>query len=428
MFRSFGARATETEQFYKHYAPAELEKEREKPTMNLRNNRRLTPAPFLIIAILFAGTWTSAQDDSSRQITLDRFNKARPESAAGAVRRPNPTAMRPRYRRMSPRGTLTAKNSEDIGVTVWRLRQARPTDTGGRVLVLDGLKQEQWVPERIEAGTPLNIGDRVRLTIESPRPGYLYIIDREQYADGSLGEPMLIFPTLRTRGGDNRVEPGKLIDIPAQEDQYTYFTAQPSGERRDQVAEVLTIILVTQPLPLQIGEQPLRIAQKELTGWQSLWGGATEHLELVNGAGRAWTNEEKEAGRATGPAFDEDRSAAANNLSRRRQGGRTVAGDGPVKIRAMRLVPLADQHKRRPVEWRAVFLPSDHRQLSIAHCRRCRRGGTDAGTEITLVKICHQFRGRSVGNRPEADTHGRRARVHERARQTDYAFAALLFA
>jgi hypothetical protein len=166
--------------------------------------------------------------------------------------------------------------------------------------VLDGLKQEQWVAERIEADTPLNIGDRVRLTVESPRPGYLYIVDREQYADGSLGEPMLIFPTLSTRGGDNRVEPGKLIDIPAQEDQYSYFTAQPAGARRDQVAEVLTIILVPQPLPLQIGPQPLRIAQGELASWEGLWGGVTERLDLVNGAGQTWTNEEKLAGAVQG--------------------------------------------------------------------------------------------------------------------------------
>jgi hypothetical protein len=105
------------------------------------------------------------------------------------------------------------------------------------VLVLDGLKQAQYTPERIEAATPLNVGDRVRITVESPRSGFLYIIDREQYIDGSFGEPMLIFPTLKTRGGDNRVMPGKLIDIPAQEDQYSYFTAQPAGSRRDQVAE-----------------------------------------------------------------------------------------------------------------------------------------------------------------------------------------------
>ncbi len=132
----------------------------------------------------------------------------------------------------------------------------------------DGLKESEWTPERIEADTPLNIGDHVRLTIESPRPGFLYIIDREQYADGSFGEPMMIFPTLHTRGGDNRVAPGKLIDIPAQEDQYSYFTAQPTGNRRDQIAEVLTIILVSQPLPVQIGDQPLKITSTQVASWE----------------------------------------------------------------------------------------------------------------------------------------------------------------
>jgi len=146
----------------------------------------------------------------------------------------------------------------------------------------------------------LNIGDRVRLSVESPRPGFLYIIDREQYADGSFGEPMLIFPTLRTRGGDNRVEPGRLIDIPAQEDQYSYFTAQPAGGRRDQTAEVLTIILVPQPLPLQIAAQPLKMADTQINGWEKLWGGTAERLELVGGAGRIWTMEEKAAGAALG--------------------------------------------------------------------------------------------------------------------------------
>lgn len=246
------------------------------------------------------------QEESSRQIVLDRFNKARPGgdvtagiSGAGSVAKP------PVYRRTGsmkfPGGRKPALvSSEEIGVTVWRLRPSQTGDTGARVLVLDGLKPAEWTPERIEADTPLNIGDRVRLTVESPRPGFLYIIDREQYADGSLGEAMLIFPTLRTRGGDNRVDPGRLIDIPAQEDQYSYFTAQPGGERRDQVAEVLTIILLSQPLPLQIAQQPLKMTRQQITGWEKLWGGAAERLELVGGAGRTWTNEEKQAGAAKG--------------------------------------------------------------------------------------------------------------------------------
>ena len=251
------------------------------------------------------------EEPNSRQIVLDRFNKARPAEeltagVGGGRIGANVTVRPPIYRRTGSlkvaAGSRRSKPapSEEIGVTVWRLRPAQSLDTGARVVVLDGLRQTEMTPERIEADTPLNAGDRVRLTIESPRPGFLYIIDREQYADGSFGEAMLIFPTKGTRGGDNRVAPGRLIDIPAQEDQYSYFTAQPTGDRRDQIAEVLTIILLAQPLPIQIGAQPLKMTTTQVAGWEKIWGGTAERLELVGGAGQQWTKEEKMAGAANG--------------------------------------------------------------------------------------------------------------------------------
>src|SRR4051812_27629048 len=254
---------------------------------------------------LVAQTQQPNDEESSRQIVLDRFNTARPLSEATKSGMNSATATKPPvYRRTGTarigRRGARLPTTEEIGVTIWRLRPLRDSDQGGRVLVLDGLKQTQYTPERIESGTPLNVGDRVRITVESPRPGFLYIIDREQYADGSFGEPMLIFPTLKTRGGDNRVLPGKLIDIPAQEDQYSYFTAQPAGSRRDQVAEVLTVILVPASLPLKITDQPLRVLPSQIAEWEKLWGGVTETLELVDGVGRAWTNEEKAASAANG--------------------------------------------------------------------------------------------------------------------------------
>ena len=263
---------------------------------------------------------SQSDTDSSRQITLDRFNKARPaaDTANGAGKSTTTATARnrnraktamarpPIYRRTTPQrapaaGTKsTSESAAEIGVTVWRLRPSRSADQGARVLVMDGLKQSAWTPERIEADTPLKIGDRVRLSVESPRPGYLYIVDREKYADGSFGNAMLIFPTRQTRGGDNHVVPGRLVDIPAQEDQYSYFTAQPSGSRRDQVAEVLTIILMPTPLNLKITDQPLQISRTQIGQWEKLWSGATEEFELVGGAGQIWTDEEKEAGAANG--------------------------------------------------------------------------------------------------------------------------------
>src|ERR1044071_4769400 len=166
------------------------------------------------------------QDDGSRQIVLEEFTKAAPHvpqpTRPGPRRPPASVKLRaPKYLRKTPSvftSAVASIGTMEIGVTLWRLHQSSGRDAGARVLVMENAQTTQWTPQRIEIDTPLQIGERVRLSIESPREGYLYVIDREQYSDGTLGDAYLIFPTLRTRGGDNRVRAGRLIDIPAQED------------------------------------------------------------------------------------------------------------------------------------------------------------------------------------------------------------------
>jgi len=51
---------------------------------------------------------------------------------------------------------------------------------------------------------------------------------------------------------------------------------------------------------LKISDQPLRVSPTQIAEWEKLWGGVTETLELVDGAGRVWTNEEKAASAANG--------------------------------------------------------------------------------------------------------------------------------
>jgi hypothetical protein len=161
---------------------------------------------------------------------------------------------------------------------------------------MEDAKETQFTPERIETGTRLQVNDRVRLTIESPREGYLYVVDRELYADGSMGDPFLIFPTSRTRGGDNEIRPGKLIDIPGQGDNPNYFTLVPSPSREDQVAEVLSIIITTQRLEnLEIKDKPLKLSKSQVEKWEKQWGTRSEQYELEGGAGRTWSNEERAA-------------------------------------------------------------------------------------------------------------------------------------
>ncbi|MFN2531675.1 MAG: hypothetical protein ABR555_10285 [Pyrinomonadaceae bacterium] len=195
-----------------------------------------------------------------------------------------------------------------VGVTIWRLRTASPTDAGERLIVHEHNVDKEWVPQRIAAGTRLAQGDRVRVSIEAARTGYLYVIDREQYADGTLGEPYLIFPTTRTLGGDNKLSIGRLVEIPAQDDNPPYFTVKRS--RPNHIAEVLSVLVTPEPLEgIQIGEQAQKLAESQVASWEKSWSTRVGRLEMQNTVGQSWTKEERDAGgentralTATGPA------------------------------------------------------------------------------------------------------------------------------
>jgi hypothetical protein len=136
-------------------------------------------------------------------------------------------------------------------------------------------------------------GDKLRISVEAVRGGYLYVIDREQYADGSLGEPYLIFPTTRTAGGDNQVAIGRLVEIPAQDDNPPFFTMKKS--RAGHVAEVLSVIVTPAKLEgVQITDKALKLPDAQVTAWEKSWGSNVGNLEMST-AGQAWTKEEKDA-------------------------------------------------------------------------------------------------------------------------------------
>ena len=229
------------------------------------------------------------QGEETRSIVPEAFLKARPSA-------PKATASgAPLYRRVTRPGAKAAAGTvSEIGVTIWKLRAATPGDTA-RLLVQDPQGAVQWTPQRVEAGTPLSLGDRVRVSVESPRDGYLYVIDREQYADGTTSEPYLIFPTTRARGGDNKVTGGRLIELPAQTDAPPFFTLQ--ATRPNQVAELITVLISQQPLmDVTPGAGPLALSRDTVARWEKEAGSTVEQLEMVGGAGRAWSSEEQRAG------------------------------------------------------------------------------------------------------------------------------------
>jgi hypothetical protein len=147
--------------------------------------------------------------------------------------------------------------------------------------------------ERVETNTLFREDDSIRIGIEVPHDGFLYVIDREVYVDGSLGDPVLIFPTKRTRGGDNKVYPGRLIEIPAQTDRPPYFTFQRT--RKEQVSDRLTIIVSPFRLAIDIPYQASRLERSLVTKWENLWSGSSEHRDAAGNAGKQRTRAEQEA-------------------------------------------------------------------------------------------------------------------------------------
>lgn len=224
----------------------------------------------------------------TRGIVPEEVLQARPAATAAA-------SSKPKYQPVATVGPRPT-GGRQVGVTIWRLRPAVAGDSAAaRILVQEESKTEEWIPERISSTSRLRPGDKVRLSIESPEPGYLYVIDREQYANGERGVPYLIFPTTRTHEGNNAISPGRLIDIPGQDDQPNYFSLRRS--RTDQTGEELTLLLTKAPLPdLELGPKALRLSEAQVAAWEKKWETTKPSVfELTGGAGQTWTRAEQVA-------------------------------------------------------------------------------------------------------------------------------------
>jgi hypothetical protein len=271
-------------------------------------------AMWLALAALLVA---AQQDDASRQIWDNYFGASRLPSKTAPSSAPAPRPA-PQYRRVSQPPTskqvgkaanaALTQNARGaaLGVTIWKMESPVGGD-GARLLVQEGAGRgrTEYIPHRLEAGTTLREGDLVRLAIETPSDGWLYVIDQEVHTGDNVGPPYLIFPTTGSRNGDNRVGAARLVEIPAREDKVNVFTIRPtvSGER----GERLTILFTPQPIPgitPMAGPQELNRATFE--SWMTQFRSDSEHFELVDGLGQSWSIAEKTSGEQGRPLTLDD--------------------------------------------------------------------------------------------------------------------------
>jgi hypothetical protein len=242
-----------------------------------------------LACLLTASTQQPQQEETTRHLWdtayIEQGNKATTKRTA-----------RRSYRVVTPHVPVVGVSPDTVvGITLWRLRPSRKADTGERIITHDGPESMEWLPERVASNGRLAEGDRIRMSIEAARTGYLYVVDQELYADGSKGEPYLIFPTSRTRAGDNSVKAGRVVEIPAQDDSPPYFTLKRS--RADNVGENVIVLVTPTPIEsLTITDKSQKLSAETLAAWEKSWGTQAGRLEMTNGAGQSWTRQERDAG------------------------------------------------------------------------------------------------------------------------------------
>lgn len=253
----------------------------------------------ILVAVPFSAL--PQDEDDTKAIKAEVFIKSRPVKTSRSTARYRPTVKKSDNNAdVPPPGTAFAQ----LGVTLWRFRRSNTSDKTKELVEEDDGQQIEWTLERIADNTLLAPGQRVRLGFESlTREGYLYIIDREEYSDGSLGEPILIYPTQKS-ALDYRVEPGRLVYVPSATGR---FRIKPSDSAKIHVAEVLTFIVSPRPLmnENQLGHKSIKLERGLVDEWQRQWSSAATKFEMEGGNGQAMTSVEQSAGNQRSPLLSQ---------------------------------------------------------------------------------------------------------------------------
>jgi hypothetical protein len=214
-----------------------------------------------------------------------------------------------------------------IGVTIGRARRATEAERLDESLAkVRSRSGADFVLERMTHDVAVSHGTLMQMMIEylagpdaTNRVGYLYVINRVQYSNGTYSEPRLIFPTRRTYGGDSRVLPGKVVILP--DPQRLWEISRNSS--REQAFETYLIIISSAPLKDSDGqdlegdhltETPIKLDEKLVAGWIRNWGAGELRADLTSSTTKYLTQREQAASGNTS-ANERDTSEQSSDLT-----------------------------------------------------------------------------------------------------------------
>ena len=264
--------------------------------------RLIVAALLFVLCGLFAATAAPWQDDEAgARILGDKRFRAGRQRASQPRPQTKPTAQPA----TEAAGVPEVSDAELIGVTFWRLSPATTQEEKGNARLLipakKGAAPQPYDAARIGDDTAFRNGELLWLGIEVPRTDdcFVYVLDREQYANGSLGDPYLIFPTPTTPDGANMASAGRIVYVPAPGDPLPYFRLERSNQQH--IAERLTIIVSPRRLTFrgQLEEvdtdiKLLRVATAEAARCDREWSGQTERLPARRDLSAGITRAEQE--------------------------------------------------------------------------------------------------------------------------------------
>ncbi|CAN5631795.1 hypothetical protein BH20ACI4_BH20ACI4_13620 [soil metagenome] len=281
-------------------------------------------ALFLTVIIIGCHSICMAQDEE-KSIQSEELVKKRPLARTSGQYDKTPvnkiTKQKKRYYRKVKSSKKSSvkplkaapKQLEDalLGFTVWKIRPATTADAAKELIEeeRDGkIHNSEYTLERLLTESPLTAGERIRLSIESlSHSGYLYVVERELYSDGSFSDPKLIYPTLRSRYKNNPVSAGTLVFVP---EGTRHFRVTSTQTEKRQVAEVLTIVVSPKPLiePSSLQMKAIDVPIETMSEWLDQWEVDTTLLEQIDGEGQTITLVEQSAGLDAAKGLNEESS------------------------------------------------------------------------------------------------------------------------